>query len=386
MSQANGMRGGPDAQAPAPPQGVGLVLSGGGAKGAYQVGVVQALQEMGVQVDAVAGASIGTLNGAVFAAAPDQAEALKRLQNIWGELAMESPLRPDWAKVPAYLSMLVGFGLTVAPGVGGVAGIARRLAMASAAVAARAGPLEALRRHLQALAPAWLSPKNADGLLSDHPLKSLIDQYVPATGLPERVPLFASAYPTQGVSSDLMRIALASFSLSDTLPSHCMKVQDLPAATQKELLMASAALPLLFSPREVNGTLYSDGGQGGWREQDGNTPIQPLLEAGYRQIVVTHLSDGVTWDRHRFPDATIIEIRPRGTPIERQGFGRDLIGFDNKLIPGWIEQGYKDAMATLGDIKETLDTHRALEASEARLQASLRQTGQAALRDAMKRL
>ena len=37
----------------------GLVLAGGGAKGAYQAGVMRALLEMGIQVDAIAGASIG---------------------------------------------------------------------------------------------------------------------------------------------------------------------------------------------------------------------------------------------------------------------------------------------------------------------------------------
>ena len=46
---------------------VGLVLSGGGAKGAYQVGVCKALAELGTQVDMIAGASIGALNGGVLA-------------------------------------------------------------------------------------------------------------------------------------------------------------------------------------------------------------------------------------------------------------------------------------------------------------------------------
>ena len=44
----------------------GLVLAGGGTRGAYQVGVWKALQEMGIKVKAIAGASIGALNGALF--------------------------------------------------------------------------------------------------------------------------------------------------------------------------------------------------------------------------------------------------------------------------------------------------------------------------------
>ena len=42
----------------------GLVLAGGGTKGAYQIGVWKALQELGIKIKAIAGASIGSINGA----------------------------------------------------------------------------------------------------------------------------------------------------------------------------------------------------------------------------------------------------------------------------------------------------------------------------------
>ena len=44
----------------------GLVFAGGGTKGAYQVGVTKALNELNINVKAVAGASIGAINGALF--------------------------------------------------------------------------------------------------------------------------------------------------------------------------------------------------------------------------------------------------------------------------------------------------------------------------------
>lgn len=47
--------------------GYGLVLEGGGSKGAYQVGAYLALMEMGFEFDAIVGTSIGALNGAMFA-------------------------------------------------------------------------------------------------------------------------------------------------------------------------------------------------------------------------------------------------------------------------------------------------------------------------------
>ncbi len=45
----------------------GLVLEGGGAKGAYEIGACKALEEMGFNITAVAGTSVGALNGAMFA-------------------------------------------------------------------------------------------------------------------------------------------------------------------------------------------------------------------------------------------------------------------------------------------------------------------------------
>lgn len=51
----------------------GLYLQGGGAKGAFQAGVIQALTDAGLQFDVVAGTSIGAINGYfVFAGRVDQ--------------------------------------------------------------------------------------------------------------------------------------------------------------------------------------------------------------------------------------------------------------------------------------------------------------------------
>ena len=66
---------------------VGLVLSGGGAKGAYQVGVLRYMAEAGMKVDAVSGASIGALNGAIVANAKNLTEASQHLTEFWQSLA-----------------------------------------------------------------------------------------------------------------------------------------------------------------------------------------------------------------------------------------------------------------------------------------------------------
>lgn len=45
----------------------GIVLEGGGARGAYQIGAYKALAEEGIEVRGVAGTSVGALNGAIIA-------------------------------------------------------------------------------------------------------------------------------------------------------------------------------------------------------------------------------------------------------------------------------------------------------------------------------
>ena len=56
----------------------GLVLEGGGAKGAYQIGAWKALREAGVKIKGVAGASVGSLNGALICM-----DELERAEEIW---------------------------------------------------------------------------------------------------------------------------------------------------------------------------------------------------------------------------------------------------------------------------------------------------------------
>lgn len=61
---------------------IGLVLQGGGALGAYQGGVYQALHQAGLEPDAVAGVSIGGINAAIIAGNPPE-RRLARLREFW---------------------------------------------------------------------------------------------------------------------------------------------------------------------------------------------------------------------------------------------------------------------------------------------------------------
>ena len=62
-----------------------VVLSGGGAKGGYQIGVWKVLRQMGFTPDIVVGTSVGALNGALMAL--DNFDAAL---DIWENMSMDS--------------------------------------------------------------------------------------------------------------------------------------------------------------------------------------------------------------------------------------------------------------------------------------------------------
>ena len=288
--------------------GAGLVLSGGGAKGAYQVGVIKCLADHGVRLSAIAGTSVGALNGAVIAATPDLGSATDRLEDIWRERLSTIP-----------------------------------------------GPLKAfweLSRELSALYEECMAPYEA----------SL------ETGLP----LYVGVFRSRGKLIDLAWAAAGLVGLSGTPKADFIQVQTLPRREYKQVLLASAAYPLIVS-RFGENTPYLDGGLGGMSNKQGHTPITPLVrDAGCRAVIVIHNADGSPWDRHDFPDVAVLEIRP-GSPIRRRGGLFDTFGFNAENIDSWIEQGYQDTERCLASTAHALVLRKESRAAQARLNRAIQQ-------------
>lgn len=74
----------------------GLVLSGGGAKGAYQIGVWKAMRELHMEswIEGISGSSIGSLNGALFACGD-----YEKAEDAWSQVNMLSVFDLDWALI-----------------------------------------------------------------------------------------------------------------------------------------------------------------------------------------------------------------------------------------------------------------------------------------------
>ncbi|SAK84683.1 patatin [Caballeronia hypogeia] len=102
------------------PQGIALpgqvvlVFQGGGALGAYQLGVYQAIHELGIQVDWVIGTSIGAINAALIAGNPPE-RRFKRMAEFWNLITGRArfDLLAAWPGVDRALArgMIIGGGI-----------------------------------------------------------------------------------------------------------------------------------------------------------------------------------------------------------------------------------------------------------------------------------
>src|SRR5207244_7740240 len=75
---------------------VGLVLSGGGARGAAHIGVLKVLEQLRVPVDAIAGTSMGAVVGGLYASGLSAGEIEKTMTSInWQDALRDRPARED---------------------------------------------------------------------------------------------------------------------------------------------------------------------------------------------------------------------------------------------------------------------------------------------------
>jgi NTE family protein len=83
-------------QSPAHRLRIGLVLSGGGARGIAHVGVLKVLEQLHIPIDAIAGTSMGAVVGGLYASglSPEQIEATLRSMN-WQGAFRDRPPRED---------------------------------------------------------------------------------------------------------------------------------------------------------------------------------------------------------------------------------------------------------------------------------------------------
>lgn len=75
---------------------IGLALSGGGARGAAHVGVLEVLESLRIPIDYIAGTSMGAVVGGLYAAGMSPAEIEQAMRDIdWTDVFKDDPPRPE---------------------------------------------------------------------------------------------------------------------------------------------------------------------------------------------------------------------------------------------------------------------------------------------------
>jgi len=236
------------------------VLSGGGARGAYEAGVLRyLLEELPVRLghpprfDIVAGASVGAIHACFLAANANRPhKSGDRLARIWRRLSIGSLARLRTAELVRTPLRLVGW---LTP--------------------------RALRRERPL-------PDRLSGLLATGPLEALVRRSIDwrqiganlAAGQLEAVSVAATEIATGRVVAFLQaRDPAAGWGHDPSLVSRKVELR-------AEHALASAAIPVLFPAVRVDDTYFADGGI------RLNTPLAPALRLGAERVLVIPLRRG----------------------------------------------------------------------------------------------
>ncbi|MBK5967282.1 MULTISPECIES: patatin-like phospholipase family protein [Thiorhodovibrio] len=93
---------------------IGLVLAGGGAKGAAHIGVLKVLEELRIPIHAIAGTSMGSLVGGAYAAGLSAQELGQRVLAVdWNEMFDDNPPRSQWPARRQQASLTPAFNFSI---------------------------------------------------------------------------------------------------------------------------------------------------------------------------------------------------------------------------------------------------------------------------------
>ena len=261
---------------------IGLVLSGGGAKGAYEVGVWQAICEAGLdrRIRAISGSSVGSLCAVLFSSIKEPGKC----ESVWSAAMTDA------------FEVNIGSLLATALANG----------------------------------PALDKYANDNGFMSKAALRRVVDANLPAW--PPQTPV--SVYATTAEVATRKR---SSFRL-DTLSR----------AEMLDRVIASCALPVLFSPQTIGASRHVDGGL------VDNRPVAPIVdndpETAIKTIVVVYLvhEPGGRVAQSEVGSRRLIEIIP-SEDISLWIRDLDFAAIDNRPATArrLIELGRKDARKVL---------------------------------------
>lgn len=278
---------------------IGLVLSGGGGKGAYELGVWKALKELNIDkyIEVFSGTSIGAFNAILFAQ-----DNIEMAEALWEEVTIDKLI-----PISKFDLLKKGIGLFIGT------------------------------KNIN-FAKKYMNQKIDEGSVSKDGAKEIIDKYL----------------NIETVKNNNKICYAACTELPDFKVKY-FKVNDYSEEIGKDIIIASASLPLIYEATEVIGGRYIDGGIAD------NTPIQPVYGEGCDIIIVVLLSKEVRVDRSLYPNTHIIEIYPRNL---NESIINGTLNLDEEAKKNRIKEGYKDTMAVIKPIMKMTEYKIKLEEEE----------------------
>jgi len=229
-----------------PDSSIGLILSGGGARGAYEVGVLtyiaDALPHLLDRVRVITGSSVGAVNTIFLASHGMTPESTHELARLWRGLTIDEMLSVS------SMSALKLLG---------------------------SAPLRLLNIGLSSPATGLLNAKGLWRRVSSQIRWSKIHNNV-TSGRFDAIAVAATDISTGGTHlfvDAAERLALRS-------PRRLSEVHAIPTRLSLRHVLASAAIPLLFSPVQLGDRWYMDGGV------RHNTPLSPALHLGAQSLLI----------------------------------------------------------------------------------------------------
>ena len=270
---------------------VALVLQGGGALGAYQAGVYEALSEAGIHPDWIAGISIGAINAAIIAGNPPNSR-VDRLREFWTQVTADG-LWPFLGEANL--------------------GLARG---------------DAARNFLSQMSATMALANGASGFFAARPVTPWLQPggTIEATSFYDTKDLKRTLEHL--VDFDRLNAGITRFSVGsvNVRTGNFVYFDSTTHTIRPEHVMASGALPPGFPAIEIEGEHYWDGGL------VSNTPLQWVVEQEPRRDTVAFQVD--LWSAHGEFPRNMLEVMTREKEIRyssRTRAGTDLFKHVQRL-------------------------------------------------------
>lgn len=305
---------------------IALVLQGGGALGAYQAGVYEALEEAGLRPDWFAGVSIGAINAAILAGnAPER--RVERLRTFWDTISL--PAGPFGSSLP-WINQLIE---SVPFGGPGSAGIPFGAALEEARLA-WLGATSAVGALLQ----------GQQGFFQSRALSPFLfrDGSAAATSFYDVAPLrqtLERLVDFDRINDGATRLSVGAVNVRT---GNVVYFDSREQPLGPEHVIASGALPPAFPAVEIDGEHYWDGGV------VSNTPLQYVLSDTPRADTLALQVD--LWSARGELPRSILDVLERQKDIQyssRTRLGTDTMERLQKLrsaLRELIERAGADAV------------------------------------------